>query len=63
MNFIKDGKIYVFETNKFNTNDEHISIIWNIIKNIKNFSQNEIDICYRDVLIDYNISKLKCKYK
>jgi hypothetical protein len=63
MDFIKNGKIYKFNNNNFYSLEENINIVWNTINNIKNeHSQKEVDIAYRNSLINYNKSKLKCKY-
>ena len=63
MDFIKNGKIYKFNKNNFFSLEENIFIIWNTINNINNTnSQKDIDIAYRNSLIEYNKNKLKCKY-
>ena len=63
MDFIKNGKIYKFNKNYFFSLEENIFIIWNTINNINNTnSQKDIDIAYRNSLIEYNKNKLKCKY-
>jgi hypothetical protein len=63
MEFIKNGKLFKFEKDNFLTNEEYIELIWNTINNIKNInSQKDIDISYRNSILEYNKKRLKCKY-